>query len=455
VPTCVTSPAAWQADAMTEPPRPRRSHGGAERPTVSLRLSLAVTVIAGAAFAVVAALVVPWHWLPGAHVEAVPASQVFSSAQIARGEHVSGLLRHAAWASLVVSVLVAGLLGFTRLGSDLVRRIPGWWWAKVILGCLAVNVIGSVASLPFDWISQRVELSEGLSRQGWGSWIDDRAVELAVTWVFTSIALVVVVGLARRAPRTWPLWSALAAATLAMVGSFAYPVVVEPLFNHFTPMKAGELRTDIFALAKHEHVHIDDVLVADASRRTTTLNAYVSGYGSTRRVVVYDNLLSGLPQSEVEMIVAHELGHAKHDDVLTGTILGALGSAFGIGLLGVLMTRRGLLRRTGVDALGDPRGVPMLLALAVVGSLLASPVQNTISRAIEARADRTALEATGDPETFVAMQKQLALRSLADPTPPAWSQFWFGSHPTTLQRIGMAVQMDAPARLSSSRLWSR
>jgi STE24 endopeptidase len=413
---------------------------GPSRP--SLWLSVAVTVVAGVAFAVVAGLVVPWHWLPGGHVEAVPASQVFSAAEIARGEHVSGLLRHASWGNLGVSVLVAGLLGFTRLGSRVVASLPGPWWSKVVLACLGVTVVGVVASLPLAWSAQRVELAEGLSHQDWGSWLVDRAIGLAVTWVFTSIALVVVVGLARLAPRTWPLWSALAAASLAMVGSFVYPVAVEPLFNDFTPMKAGPLRSDIFALAKREHVHIDDVLVADASRRTTTLNAYVSGYGSTRRVVVYDTLLSGLPTSEVETVIAHELGHARHDDVLTGTVLGALGSAAGVGLLGLVLTRRRVLSRTGVDGLGDPRVVPLLMALVVVGSLLASPVQNTISRAIEARADRAALEATRDTETFVAMQKQLALRSLADPTPPAWSQFWFGSHPTTLQRIGMAEALQ-------------
>jgi STE24 endopeptidase len=285
-----------------------------------------------------------------------------------------------------------------------------------------------------------VELSEGLSQQSWLGWLSDRGIGLVVVWVFTSVALLVVVGLARLAPRTWPVWCALAAAALALLGSFIYPVVVEPLFNHFTPMPAGKLRSDILALAKTEHVHVDDVLVADASRRTTTLNAYVSGFGSTRRVVVYDTLLTGLPPAEIEMIVAHELGHAKHDDVLTGTVLGALGSAFGIGLLGLVLSRRRLLDWVEAEGLGDPRVIALLLALAAVGSLAASPVQSTISRAIEARADLTSLQATRDPETFIEMQKQLALRSLSDPTPPVWSQFWFGSHPTTLQRIGMAEQ---------------
>lgn len=415
---------------MTEPPRP------------SLRLSLAVTVVAGVAFVVVAVLLVPWHWLPGGHVRAVPARQVFSAAEIAHGEHVSGLLRHAAWGNLVVSLLVAALLGFTPFGSRVVGRLPGRWWAKVVLGCLAVSLVGAVAALPLSWSAQRVELAEGLSRQSWGGWLGDQGLGLLVGWVFASVGLLVVIGLARLAPRTWPLWAALAAASLAMVGSFVYPVVVEPLFNHFTPMKAGPLRTDILALAEREHVHVDDVLVADASRRTTTLNAYVSGFGSTRRVVVYDTLLNGLPQSQIEVIVAHELGHARYDDVLTGTVLGALGTAFGVGLLGLLLGGSGLRRRAEVEAVADPRGVPLLLALVVVGSLLASPVQNTISRAIEARADRASLEATGETQTFVAMQKQLALRSLADPTPPAWSQFWFGSHPTTLQRIGLAEEMS-------------
>ncbi len=116
---------------------------------------------------------------------------------------------------------------------------------------------------------------------------------------------------------------------LVMVGSFVYPVLVEPAFNQFTPLPDGPLRTQILHLADVEHVHLDDVLVADASRRTTTLNAYVSGYGSTRRVVLYDTVLHDLPRDQVLAIVAHELGHAAHDDVLWGSLLAALGTTFG------------------------------------------------------------------------------------------------------------------------------
>ncbi len=154
-------------------------------------------------------------------------------------------------------------------------------------------------------------------------------------------------------------------------------------------------------------MHVDDVLVADASRRTTTLNAYVSGFGSSRRVVVYDNLVDDVDDREILSVVAHELGHARHDDVLTGSLLGAAGALFGVGLLGLLIGGQGRM--------GDPRQVPRVLALVAVATLLASPVQNGISRRIETRADVDSLRATHDPEAFVEVQKQLALHLAGRP----------------------------------------
>jgi STE24 endopeptidase len=218
-----------------------------------------------------------------------------------------------------------------------------------------------------------------------------------------------------------------------------YPLLVEPLFNSFTPLPDGSLRTRILALAEKEGVHVDDVLVADASRRTTTLNAYVSGFGGTRRVVVYDTLVEDLPEDEALSVVAHELAHARHQDVVVGSVLGAAGALVGVGLLALVVGAVG--RRRGVR-MADPAVVPLVLALLAVGTLAASPLENAVSRRIETRADVDALRATHDPDAFVAMQVQLARRSLADPTPPHWSQLWFGSHPTALERIAIARQLD-------------
>jgi STE24 endopeptidase len=406
------------------------------------RVALVLVVLGGLGFAVVALLRVPWHWLPdGQSLAHVLPREVFSARQIERATSYSSAQRHLWVPSYAVSLLVALLLGLTGLGARLLARLPGWWWVRIVLGSLALLLIGEVLTLPFSLLQRRNDLAFGLTHQDLGGWVRDDLLSLLVTTVYTAIAAIVLIGLARWLPRSWPAWAGLLSGLLVVLGSYVYPVLVEPLFNNFQPLPDGPQRASIMRLAEVEHVHIDDVLVADASRRTTTLNAYVTGFGSTRRVVLYDNLLKDLGRPEVDAVVAHELGHAEHDDVLLGTVLGAFGAAFGVGLLALLVSRPRLLRRAGVSGPGDPRVLALLVALTAVGTLLAAPLENGVSRAIEARADRTSLLATQDPAAFEQMQKQLASTSLQEPVPPAWEQFWFGSHPTTLQRIGMARAM--------------
>jgi STE24 endopeptidase len=252
------------------------------------------------------------------------------------------------------------------------------------------------------------------------------------------VALLVLVGCARRWRRWWPAIAGALAAGMVVVASFLYPVVIEPLFNEFESLPDGPLRQDILEVGEDEGVHVDDVLVADASRRTTTLNAYVSGFGDTRRVVLYDNLVESLPEDHALSVVAHELAHAQNDDVVIGTLLGALAAFAGVGLLALVVGNSRVRARAGVTGMADPRVVALVLALSALGSLAASPVETVISRKIETRADVDALKATGDPVAFSEMQRQLCLRSLCDPTPPTVSQTWFGSHPTVLQRIATA-----------------
>lgn len=390
-----------------------------------------MAVAGAAAFVLLAALLVPWDPVPGGRLHPVSPSSVFTAEELRRAEDFTSLARVWSWCSLAVSLLLACLLGFTGIGAGLVDRIRGPWWWRVVVAVLALGLAGRVVTLPFAVLLRRRVLDYGLSHQAWGSYAVDLLKGLGVEVVATSIALVVLVGVARRWPRAWPAVSGLLLAGLVMLGSFVYPLLVEPLFNEFESLPDGPLRTQILALADEEGVRVDDVLVADASRRTTTLNAYVSGFGSSRRVVVYDNLVDDVDDPEVLSVVAHELSHARHDDVLTGSLLGAAGALLGVGLLGLLVG----------GGVADPRRVPRVLALVAVATLLASPLENGISRRIETRADVDALRTTDDPTAFVELQKELARKSLADPTPPAWSQFWFGSHPPALLRIALAERL--------------
>jgi len=387
------------------------------------------------AFLAIAALRVPWDPIPGGPLHPPPASSVFTETQIQRAEDFTSLARIWSWSSLAVSLVLACVLGLTPLGARLVDRVRGPWWWRVFVAVAMLALAGRLVTLPFAILIRRRVLAYGLSHQAWGAYAVDLLKGVAVDVVATSLAMLVLVGVARRWPRAWPAVAGLLLAGLVLLGSFVYPLLVEPLFNHFEALPAGPLRTQILALADKEGVHVDDVLVADASRRTTTLNAYVSGFGSSRRVVVYDNLLNDEKDPEILSVVAHELGHARHDDVLTGSLLGAAGALLGVGLLGLVIGRG--------RPVGDPRQVPRVLALVALATFLASPLQNGISRRIETRADVAALETTRDPVAFVELQRQLALKSLADPTPYRWSQFWFGSHPTTLQRIALADRFSS------------
>jgi STE24 endopeptidase len=382
---------------------------------------------------------VPWSWVPGKTLRTPAPGAVFTPAQIARSDAFTWPVRYLSWSSLAVSLLVAAVLGLTPLGARAARSLGGRrWWTVALAGTFAFCVVVRLVTLPFALLVRRRSLDAGLTNQGIAGWARDALMSFGLTFLVSAVLVLLVVGVARRSPRRWfvPVGGLLVLLTFAV--SYVYPVVVEPLFNRFTPLPDGALRTSILRLADREGVPVDDVLVADASRRTTTLNAYVSGFGDTRRVVLYDTLTADLPPAQIRSVVAHELGHARHDDVLLGTSLGAVGAMAGTCLLALVLDARVVRRRAGVTGAGDPAVAALVLAAVAWGSFLASPAQNTVSRAIEARADRAALVATDDPVSFDRLQRQLALHSLADPAPPSLSQFWFGSHPTVLQRIAIA-----------------
>lgn len=409
------------------------------------RAALITAVVLGIALLVVIAVTTPWTPLPepAGGRSAIDPTGGLSPAQLDRAEAFVAALRPASLASLLLGLTVAALLGLTRAGARLVRAVSappggGWVW-QVLLGVLALAVVGRLVTLPFSAYGEVVRHRYGLSTRSWGLWLRDVGVSTAIDAGLTAVSVLVLVLLARRLPRTWWAWAGAGAAALVVVGSFLWPVLMEPAFNRFEPLAAGQLRSDLLELAEENGTPVQDVLVSDASRRTTALNAYVSGFGSTRRIVLYDTVLDRLPDAQVESIVAHELGHVATDDVLSGTLMGALGAGAGVAALGWLLTSPRLLRRAGADGPADPRVIPLLLFLMAVGTLISTPVQNVVSRHVEARADVRALDLTRDPEAFVAMQQDLAGSNLSDPDPPDPWHWFFGSHPTVAQRVAMAA----------------
>ncbi|MFF4614427.1 M48 family metallopeptidase [Nonomuraea jabiensis] len=395
------------------------------------RQAAVAAVLLGLVIAAVAAFSTPWHLLASGPPD--PARD-FTAAQIARSEAFDAASTLPGYLSLALTLIIAGLLVATPLGVKLVAWLKGPWWLRVVLGIVVITLFTQLVKLPVSIWGETLLRGYGLSIQTWGSWAGDRLKNMGVDAFMLSLMLLVLVALARKFRRWW-IPAAVGAFALTVLASFVYPVVFEPLFNDFTTMQQGQLRTELLDMAERDGVPVEDVLVADASRKTTALNAYVSGFGATRRIVVYDTLLKA-PKAEVELVVAHELGHAKTDDVLYGTFIGALGAALGAILL--FWVFEPVRRRTGVKGLGDPRAIGAVIGLMTFGSLIMSPAENVISRHIEARADLHALDLTRDPATFIAMQKRLAVTNISDLSPDAVEYVLYASHPSSPERIAMA-----------------
>jgi STE24 endopeptidase len=413
----------------------------ASRPRTARRAAWVALLVLATALATTIVVMTPWHPLPGAGSLHGDATRDFTPEQIARAKRFHNQIRWPFGAGLVIGLAVVGLMGLTGSGAALVRwgggRLP-WWWLKVVVGVAVISLVMLVAVLPVNVWSETILRRYGLSTQSWISWTSDVVKSFTVAVVITSVGLVLLIGLARRFRDWWFVPGALAAFLLVVLASFAYPVVVEPLFNRFTPMQDGPLRTSLLNLAAEDGVHVDQVLVADASRRTTALNAYVSGFGSTRRIVVYDTLLDSSSPEEVRLVVAHELGHAKNNDVLHGTLIGALGAAAGVVVLALMLGWPAVLQRSGAGGAGDPAVVALLVTLTSYGAFLVMPVENLVSRHIEARADVHSLDLTHDPAGVVDLERRLAITNLSQLQPNRWLYAWFGSHPTTVDRIESA-----------------
>jgi STE24 endopeptidase len=342
---------------------------------------------------------------------------------------------------------VLAALALTEPGRAVVAAAAGlagsWAPGRVVLAAVAVQAVRAGVGLPFSVRAFRQDARAGLATQRLGGFLRDWAKARGVGLVLVVLPVAALVLGAQWRPPGWPLVAAAAAVLLVLALAVAGPVLIEPLFNRFRPLEPGPLRARLLELAAAMGVPVRDVLVADASRRTTRVNAYVSGLGRTRRVVVYDTLLASAAgpagaADEVALVAAHELAHVRHRDVLWGTLGSAALAAVSVLAVVALFELEPVRRAFAVTGLGDPLAVPGLLLLATLGGLLAAPAASAISRWAEARADWVALEVTRDPVTAVAVERRLALENRADLRPNRLLVALFASHPVTMARIAQA-----------------
>lgn len=370
--------------------------------------------------------------------------QIFDSEQVERARRYHRPAYLARVIGIALGLLVLGLLSFGGLGDWLFGLVDGLaWWGETISFSALVALVGSLVATPIAfWRGYLHERRWGFSTQTLGGWVSDRAKGVAIGVALTVIPMFGLIASVHLFPSWWPLVAALGGSAIVFVVTFLAPVLLEPVFNRFEPLRDGVLAGDLRRLADQAGVPVRDVLVADASRRTTKHNAYVSGIGKTRRVVVWDTLLDRGEPGEVRLVVAHELGHRRFRHVAIGTAIAMAGTALFVLGLWVLFQWDELLAAIGADGPGDPRVIPFVLFAGTVAELALRPFALALSRRWERDADRFSLELTGDAEAYEATHRNLALSNLGDLDPPKAVYLFFFSHPTAPERLAAARSRD-------------
>jgi STE24 endopeptidase len=325
---------------------------------------------------------------------------------------------------LLLGAAVYSILAWSLLGDTLFDLVDGAGWAgAAALWAAIVLVVSSLVALPLDLWSLRHERRWEFSRESNGTWAGDKLKGLAVSLVLTAGVWVGAVGLGRAFPGWWALPAALALGLLTVFLSFVAPVVLEPLFNHFEPLRDERLVSELRVIADKAGVPIRQVLVADASKRTSKSNAYVSGLGATRRVVVWDTLLEKAGEPELKLIVAHELGHRRERHPAKLTAIFVLAGAVGVLLLWAIV------------GTPEPRDLAAALLLFTGLELVVLPPLTALFRRYERQADRWSLDLTDDLPAYEHTHISLARDNLGDLAPPRWAYLLLFTHPTAPERL--------------------
>jgi len=347
-------------------------------------------------------------------------------------------------------LLVLGVTaGMQRLAISLSKNRWIQGFSFVFLLLLVVHLL----NLPLGIYAHRVALGYGLSVQGWSSWLADKAKSFALQWLFGSLLTMLIFWVIRRSPTRWWFWFWIPSVLLLISVVFVTPYVIDPIFNKFEPLAQSNpaLVQQLEQVVARGGISIPPqrMFLMKASAKSTQLNAYVTGFGASKRVVVWDNTIARCTPGQISFIFAHEMGHYALGHVAAGVAFScvALLPLFWLGFHGVQF----LLLRYGSDwripSQQDWGALVVLLMVLCVLSTLSDPFANAFSRAIEHNADVYGQEAVhgivADPQQVGRQAFQiLGKLSLDDPTPHTLYEVWFATHPPIRIRAAFAEAYD-------------
>jgi len=352
------------------------------------------------------------------------------------------------WGILQLLLLLA--LGVVARIRNVAVNLSRNRWAQGFVFTLLLLAVTTLLDLPLDLYGQHAAKVYGQSVQGWGSWAWDATKGFLLTFVFGGLLVMLLFWVIRKSPNRWWFWFWIPAMIVVLIAVFVSPVLIDPLFNKFEPLaKTNPALVDrLEQVVARGGIQIppDRMFLMKASEKVTTLNAYVTGYGASKRVVVWDNSVSKATPDEISFIFGHEMGHYVLNHIpATLVFFGVLLLIeFYVGYRGV----RWLISRYGatwnVSSQNDWGALVVLLLVLSVLSFISEPIVNGYSRMHEHEADVYGQEAihgiVADPQKTAQQSFQLlGEMSLVDPNPNAFVEFWTFSHPSVGSRAAFAA----------------
>lgn len=369
----------------------------------------------------------------------------------ARQRQVLTLVNLGISAVLVGVLLLSGLsfgLRDALGGVPAWEPLPGWQPLRVGAYFLVLLAASTVLGLPLSFYSGFILPHRyGLSTQTFGAWVLDRLKGFAIGLPVELVAVEFVYALLAVTPDAWWLWTALAMLLFTVVLSNLAPVLLLPIFYKLTPLPDGDVKARALALAAKARTRVRGIYAMNMSSKTTAANAMVMGLGNTRRIIVGDTLLDHYTPDEIEVVVAHELGHQVHRDIPKLVAVETLSTLAGLYVVNlVLHAVVGHVPQYG--GLADPATMPLVGAALGVFGLVILPLQNGFSRRVERDADQYALEVTRKPAAFISAMTRLANQNLAELEPSPLVEFLLHNHPSIGRRLAHGRRFAAQHGIS-------
>ncbi len=410
------------------------------------RLIAAAALLAGAAFLVAqtARAMEPEPAAESAKAGSVPVPA--PSAKALRYHHTGNILFAVATLWTIGVPFAAAFTGFGARLRNLVRRIAhDRWLPTVTLYGVAWTAIAAIANLPLAYYAGYLrQHAYGLSTETLAKWVTDEVVGLAVSCILTALVIWIPYLLIRHSPRRWWLWTGLASVPLTALLLIIAPVWIDPLFNRFGPLKDKSLEHEILALASRAGIEGSRVFEVEKSEETNTVNAYVTGFATTKRIVLWDTIIQKLSRDELHFVMAHEMGHYVLGHVSNAVILVPPCITFGL-FVSDRLARRIIARSASTlrfSELSDVASLPLMLFLFMAGSVVVSPAILAYSRHVEHEADVFGLELTRDREAAARAFVRLHDENLGVARPSAFYRVFRASHPSLGDRIDFCNGWD-------------